>query len=190
MKRESKKYLAGVAMLAALFVIGSLMQSRESQANGAYSTPVTVMNTTANPGSVLDADKASRVPYQSVQIKDCGSGVSQCIFLFPAAPSGFRLVVENVSGAVNVVNGSTPPTVLLQSTPVLIGIWAFNATVGQSMNSENSGFNQVVRAYFEGAGEQPHVGVGANFSSSFQSVATLSGYLENCAIAGCPAIQH
>jgi hypothetical protein len=190
MKRETKKYLCGIAVLAGLFVIGSLMQSRESQANGAYSTPVTVMNTTANPGSVLDASTASRVPYQSVLIKDCGSGVSQCQFIFPAPPTGFRLVVENVSGAANVVSGSAPPTVALQSIPSLNGIWAFTATVGQTLNFVNSGFNQTVRAYFETASEQPQVGVGANFSSSFQTVVTLSGYLENCAVVGCPAIQH
>ena len=53
MKRETKKYLSGLAVLAGLFVAGSLMQSRESQVTGAYSTPVTVMNTNANPATTL-----------------------------------------------------------------------------------------------------------------------------------------
>jgi hypothetical protein len=37
--KKAKKYLCGFAMLAGLFVIGSLMRSPESQAKGAYSSP-------------------------------------------------------------------------------------------------------------------------------------------------------
>src|SRR5580704_3952062 len=86
---KAKTYACWFAALAGLFVIGSLIQSRESQAKGAYSTPVTVMNTTANPGSVLDASRASRVPYQSMVQMNCGNGVFTCEFPFTTAPSGF-----------------------------------------------------------------------------------------------------
>ena len=67
-----KNYVWGIALLASLFLAGSLMRSPQSQAKGAYSTPVTVMNTSANPANTLDADKASRIPYVSTVSFACG----------------------------------------------------------------------------------------------------------------------
>lgn len=46
---KPKRYIFGFATAAGLFLIGSLLHSRGSVARGAYSTPVTVMNTGANP---------------------------------------------------------------------------------------------------------------------------------------------
>jgi hypothetical protein len=67
-----------------------------SQAKGAYSTPVTVMNTNANSVPNLDTEKLARFPYQSNSTNGgCGS---TCLYVFSAAPAGFRLVAENLSG--------------------------------------------------------------------------------------------
>jgi hypothetical protein len=46
--KKTKRYFFGFALAAGLFLMGSLLHSRGSVAKGAYSTPVTVMNTTAN----------------------------------------------------------------------------------------------------------------------------------------------
>ncbi len=189
---KTKTYACWFAVLAGLFVIGSLMRSPESQAKGAYSTPVTVMNTTANPGSVLDAGKASRVPYQSMVQMNCGSGVFTCLFVFTAAPSGFRLVVENVSGGLNIVGGSPAPVAFLLNSGPLgtgTGLWEFTGALGQPTFLVNAGFNQALRAYFDPADGQPSVLVAGNFQGTIHRV-TLSGYLENCAVMGCPAVQH
>jgi hypothetical protein len=100
---KKRTYVCGFAALASLFLIGSLMQSRESQAKGAYSTPVTVMNTTSNTVPSLDWERVSRIPYESTAQPqgNCpnGTGIQQCVFSsFTAPPSGFRLAVEKVSG--------------------------------------------------------------------------------------------
>jgi hypothetical protein len=185
---KPKTYVCWLAALAGLFLIGSLMRSPESLANGAFSSPVTVMNTTANPAGVLDAGKASRVPYQATLSQNCGNGVQQCAFFFTSAPSGFRLVVENVSGAFN-INGATPPITSLGDFAGS-GWWAFTSAFGQAVGGINCGFNQLVRAYFDSTDGQPTVTVVGNFVGISTQHVTLAGYLENCAIAGCPAVQH
>src|SRR5947209_7010138 len=108
----TNKYGTGFAALGALFLIGSLMRSPESQAKGAFSSPVTVMNTAANPASITDAERLARTPYQVQGYKATCSGVTQCQFDFPGAPAGQRLVIQNVSGIVQAINGTTaPPTI-------------------------------------------------------------------------------
>src|ERR1035438_7616378 len=101
MEDHMKKKIAIGGVLAGLFFAGAWMQSRESQLKGAvYSTPVSVVNTSANPGGVLDAGEASRVPYRSTVAQVCGQNqIYTCGFTFSAIPAGYRLVIQTV-GAV------------------------------------------------------------------------------------------
>src|ERR1039458_5515676 len=64
MNPKTKRYFLASAGLAGVFLIGSLTQHPGSQAKGAYSTPVTVMNTTANAGVVRDEDSPGRNAFQ------------------------------------------------------------------------------------------------------------------------------
>jgi hypothetical protein len=152
--------------------------------------PVTVVNTTANPGSVLDADKATRIPYQSSIVQNCGVGVTRCQFNFTAAPSGYRLVVENVSAGL-VLNGGAAAPVVSLSNPAG-GSWTFTGVVGQIFDTPSGGFNQSVLAYFDPADGQPIVALSANFTSvpGFSQTVTLSGYLQDCTVLACPTIQR
>src|SRR5689334_4203711 len=103
-----------IGTLLALFLIGSLMQSRESRADGVYSSPVTVMNTTANPAITVGAEQLARLPYEASLSQVCSPGFGNCQFLFtgPGQLSNRRLVIENVSGQIIVAPGtSAPPTV-------------------------------------------------------------------------------
>src|SRR5579872_848824 len=96
-----KRYVLSSAALAGMFLIGSLTYHSGSQAKGAYSTPVTVMNTSSNSVPNLDTEKLARIPYESTATaSNCPSagGVGACFFNFAAPPSGYRVVVENVSG--------------------------------------------------------------------------------------------
>lgn len=63
--KDVKRYIIGFAGAAGLFLIGSVMRSPGSQAKGAYSTPVQVMNTSIVPAIGVDAEKLARIPYQS-----------------------------------------------------------------------------------------------------------------------------
>src|SRR5260370_12773885 len=182
--------MSGFEVLAGLCVIGSLMQSRESQAKGAYSTPVTVMNTSANPASTLDAGRASRIPYVSTVSFNCGSGISECVPLFTAAPTGFRLVIENISGEFKLAPGVTiPPAGDLSFNNGIFPVWGFSATVGPTNGSTIARFSQPVKAYADPSDGQPLVRVDANWNNVPQTL-TLSGYLINCSLTPCPAIQH
>jgi hypothetical protein len=190
MKRETKKYLSGLAVLAALFVIGSLMQSRESQAVGAFSSPVTVMNTTSGPANTLDAGIASRIPYVSTVSFGCGPGVSECTPLFTAAPSGFRLVIENISGDLRLTPGTTiPPNGALSFISAGGPEWGFSAPIGPTNGNLQVRFSQPVTAYADPVDGQPVVRVDANWANVPQTI-TLTGYLINCSLTPCPAIQH
>jgi hypothetical protein len=187
--KKIKTYAASAMALGGLFLIGSLMRSRDSQAKGAYSTPVTVMNTNAQPGSVLDAERATRIPYQSdVTLTNC---FSQCVFQFSTPPAGYRLVVENVSGFLELDPSSAAPAGDLQNLHLPHNnLWGLNAPLGpNAFGVVTSGLNQTVRAIFD-PGDLPRVVIFATFLPGSPQYATLSGYLENCALTGCPAVQH
>ena len=176
-----------------MFLIGSLTYHSGSQARGAYSSPVTMMNTTASPGSVLDADKATRIPYQSNQIVTNCSGLQNCgMPAFTAVPSGYRLVVENVSGFFNLDPTSPPVAGYLENFHLPNqNFWGLNAPIGGTgFNGESfAGLNQNVTAVFD-AGEFPFVVIYAKFLNGFPQAVNVSGYLVNCSVVGCPPVQH
>ena len=189
-----KTYALSALALSGLFLIGSLMHSRDSQAKGAtYSTPVMMMNTNAQPGSILDAERATRIPYQSTSLKATGAcgpnPAGACGFTFSPAPAGYRLVVENVAGTFE----------LNLASPVLSGVllgpfsgarFGLSAPLGgQNPFEAVSGLNQNLLAYFD-PGEVPSVFMYGNFFVGGGQSVTVTGHLENCGLTGCPAIQH
>lgn len=190
---RTQHYLLTGAALTGMFLIGSLTYHPGSQAKGAYSTPVQVMNTTSSPASVLSADLATRIPYQSNQIINTCSGLQNCAMpSFTAVPAGYRLVVENVSGFFNLSTSSPAVSGYLENFHLPNqNLWGLNAPIGGTgFNGESfAGLNQNVVAVFD-AGEFPFVVVYANFLSGFPQSVNVSGYLVNCAVAGCPAVQH
>src|SRR5215467_4126394 len=116
--REIRVYAISAATLGGLFLTGSLMHSRDSEAKGAtYSTPVMIMNSANQPGSVLDAERATRIPYQSTVLKATAACTPTpsvaCGFTFSAPPPGYRLVVQNVSGTFELSLASPVPSGVL-----------------------------------------------------------------------------
>jgi hypothetical protein len=175
----------GVALAA---VLGIMLTPKAVHA--VVSTLVTVVNTADNPAVTRDADRASRVPYVSTQTFNCGPGVSECVPFFTAVPSGFRLVIENISGEFKLASGTTtPPNGDLSFNNGIFPVWGFTATVGPTNGSTIARFSQPVTAYADPADGQPLVRVDGNWASVPQNV-TLTGYLLNCSITPCPAIQH
>jgi hypothetical protein len=197
MNNRTKRYLLPSAGVAGLFLIGSLMQYPGSQAKGAYSTPVAVMNTTSAPAINLSADTMTRIPYQSTVLTTCGAGgLQNCAFNgFTTVPTGYRLVVTNVSGFFNLQSGSTPLAGYMEDFDFVHGIQTFtglNAPIGGTgFNGESfAGLNQNVLSFFD-AGQTPFVVIYGNFmGTGFNNGITVSGYLENCSVVGCPAIQR
>jgi hypothetical protein len=182
-----------IGVLGALFLVGSVIQSRGSQAKGAYATPVQVMNTSGAPAIGVDAEKLARIPYQSSYRTTSCTGVTNCFFQFTAAPTGYRLVVEQVSGLFEISNTATaPPTGLIEGSNFL-NVFAFTSANGQIYNGTiMSGINIPVKMLFDNSEGSPVAFVYADYPSitGLPSTMTLSGYLENCSITGCPTIQR
>lgn len=186
-------YTAGT--LLGLFLIGSIMQSRESRADGVYSSPVTVFNTTANPAITLGAEETGRQPYESSVSQLCAPGLGNCQFNFVGPGLGHRLVIQNVSGQITIAPGTTnAPYVtfnLANNNPnggAIGNYWGIPAGPPvPNFGPLAAGFNQSVLAYVDGGGSAA-VTVYTNHAGS--SVATLSGYLQDCAIVPCPVAQH
>jgi hypothetical protein len=181
-----KTKLFGFAAVAGLFLIGSLMRSPQSQANGAvYSTPVSIVNTTASPGSVLDANTATQVPYQATAA--CAG--SPCVVNFSLVPLGFRLVVEYVGGNAFTSNTDTFDQGYLSATAAFGGPAGWSTIVPASHNGPgNATFGQPVRAYIDPG--TPTFTVLAVSAASTTAQMFLTGYLQNCSVSPCPAQQH
>lgn len=214
-----KRMGVGLSALAVLFAAGSLVPS-PTKANPSSSPtqvlvtnfpatqPVSgtvnvgnfpasaqtvVMNTTSAPAITLSADKATRIPYQSDIIGSTCGGLQNCPFSgFTAVPAGYRLVVENVSGFFNLSTASPAVAGYLENFHLPNqNLWGLNAPIGGTgFNGESfAGLNQNVTAFFD-AGESPFVVIYANFMSGSNQSVNVSGYLENCSVVGCPAVQH
>jgi len=106
-----------------------------------------------------------------------------------AAPAGYRLVAEHASALLTMPNGTT-------TAPVGGLGWVggnfqigLGGTAGFSFAAAATGtVSQAVKTYFD-AGETPFIDVYAPVIENQNQYATLTGYLENCSITGCPAIQ-
>jgi hypothetical protein len=181
-----------------MFLVGSLTYHSGSQAKGAFASPVQVMNTTSSPGVVLDADTATRIPYQSNVMVQAAGGVQNLAFSgFTGVPTGYRLTVKNVSGFFNLQMGSTPIAGYMENFHLPNQhFWGVNAPIGGTgFNGESfAGLNQEVTGYFD-AGEFPFVVIYGNFmGAGFNQFVNVTGYLQSCmalyATATCPPLQN
>lgn len=167
----------GLAAVAALLTLVS------PKAHAVAAALVLVSNTTANP---VPAFTAGRVAYQSSRNVGC-TDVNACFATFDPAPSGYRLVAENLSGEFAVANPpGTPARIVLQSggigTPLFSGI----ASLGSVFSGQTeAAFNMNIKAYAS-AGASPLLSITGYLALQDPLNVTLSGYLENCAITGCP----
>lgn len=85
--KQPQRYILGCAAAAGLFLGGSLLHSRGSVAKGAYSTPVTIMNTTAN--SVPSSPAVPGAPF--LQELSNNSGAPQLQAFGPGTGAAFAV---------------------------------------------------------------------------------------------------
>ena len=111
--RSIQTYVFSAAALGGLLVIGSLTHSRGSRAQGAYASPVSVMNTTANPVPASPAMPANPFfqeivnsgPGSSLQSFGPGTGT---FALTSLTFSNFDNVTHVMRVFVPVLTGGTP----------------------------------------------------------------------------------
>lgn len=164
---------------------------------GIQGTPsVSIANPNNQPVPVSDVEKMARIPYEStVRMTTCNGNGAGCIFYFTAPPSGFRLVAENLSGFFMVSPSTTVPLVgyLEDNGPGSFKIrTAFTAPIGQVNlgNWAQAAFSQPVKFYFDASEGTPLAVASSGWITGGSSEMTLTGYLENCSITGCPAVQQ
>jgi hypothetical protein len=187
----------GIGGAIAMAMLAVLMAPRAAHA--VVAALVQVANTAANPVPNLDTERNARTVYEATAqtTGSCpnGTGVQNCIFTFTTPPAGYRLVVQNVSGFLSLVPGATaPPTGFLTENDAGLGVytyWAFTGSLGQPISGLVYGtFNQPTVAVFDANEPAPTVNVIANYLAGQANYMTLSGYLENCAVATCGYKAH
>jgi hypothetical protein len=186
-----KKVLAGAGAAATLILIGA---AAPRAARAVYTTPVTVFNTTAQPVESADTEKMARVPYlSSVTPQSCASGVGACFFFFSSPPAGYRLVVENIVGYFQVSPVATAPLVgyIETGNPQFRILGSFTGPLGQIDPGGHIqvAVNQPTRFYVD-ASDPGFLAVASSNWANGSSAMVATGYLENCSISGCPAVQH
>ncbi len=148
------------------------------------STPVQVMNTTANPvpvtgavtGQVAVTSAADKYPYQE-RVEILGSALP--FFTFNPVPSGMRLVIEHVSGLIVLNPDDLVRDIFLRGKETGGGPRQYLSQILITRNSLQvwNSINDTVLAYFE-PGETPQVVVQnerVNAFGGFQEI-TLSGH--------------
>jgi hypothetical protein len=183
-----KNYVTSAALLAGLFLIGSVMWSPQSQVHGAFSSPVSVMNTTSAPAIASLIDDPGRVAYQSgaapTSFTITGDGMK---FVFPAVPAGHRLVVQHASGQFTTTNTLAGLITVGPGTSAsLIPISNFFTSTFGTFNA----FDQPVLFYVEPGFMPVLFAFGPTWNQGANQSATLSGYMLDCTAAPCPAIAH
>ena len=154
---------------------------------------VQVVNTSANPVPSTDVEKLARIPYQSTYRTTTCVNVTNCFFQFTPAPQGYRLVVEHISGIFELSNSATAPATGLIEGSNFLNTFGFTSTNGQVFNGTiMSGVNQPAHMVFDSSEGDPVAFVYGDYPSiqGLPSFITLSGYLENCSVTGCPTIQR
>jgi len=208
MQNLRNKLIAGGVVLT-LAAIGSVMNSRQATLQGAGGPAVTIdpaqlplpvtgtvsaaQNGAWNVGitgtptvmvgntvHAVDVERLARIPYQSTQFTV--GGCVSCQLSFTAAPSGHRLVLQHISAQ---LQGSTQLALSIGTGFGSQPSWTFGGTLGAS---NIGGINQDLLGYFDPADGTPNVTVPGG--GVLNGTVTLTGYLENCSITGCPAIQR
>lgn len=181
-----------VTTLGGIFLAVLLIAALAPRAtHGLVAALVQVANTTTNPAVTSDADRSTRLPYQSfVSFTPSSSGVSPQSVSTATVPAGYRLVIQNVSANISIQTANPVPSACISSnfSPSL----AFPCFTGTFIGSvvDEGIFNQQVTRYI-GPGDTPIVTFLGDFYSTCAgcSSVTVTGYLENCSVTGCPAIE-
>ena len=181
--KSLKNFSAAIGSVAIIVAVLTLVAPKTAHA--VVAALVTVTNTTANPASTLDADKATRIPYQSsTSVTPPTSGGQALNFSVAQVPTGYRLVIENINAFLLLESGTAIPFGTIYST---FNVDAqFPSFSGINTGAEIGVINQNVIRYI-GPGDTPQVSITANFLA-LPSTVTVTGHLEDCSVVGCPAI--
>jgi hypothetical protein len=172
----------GMAAIVLTACAISVFSARRIEAQ--YSSPVKVVNTASAPALNSSLDDHGRSPYQSELFGKSCTGLG-CTFTFGPVPSGPRLVIEHVSGSIDVVG--TVAQVDVQLNPSIpVGTLDRYASFYVPLQ-----FDQPTLAYLDNSQsvdvEVILIGGGTFGPNSRMGV---KGYLLDCTAAPCAAIAQ
>ena len=179
-----KQWLGVVAAIAAAGVI-SLFSARRIEAQ--YSSPVKVMNTTSAPALNSSVDDHGRVAYQSMLFKGCSSAA--CTFTFGPVPAGHRLVIEHVSGALELAGSASD--VIVQLHPASLIPPSMDLYAAFSTPNPSGFFDQPTLTYVDSLQSINIIAFlrgGATYGPNNRMM--IAGYMLDCAAAPCAAIAR
>lgn len=188
-----------LSTLGGIFLAALLIAALAPKAtHGLVAALVQVTNTTANPAVTLDAETSTRLPYQSYQTYKTGSGGFLAITLtYPEVPVGYRLVIQNVNSLFfsTLSGGETLSDIVPVGniTTAFAPDKAFPSFTGSMSGGAFSTPTALINANitrYVGPGDTPSVNLSAVVDSAQTIGVTVTGYLENCAVTGCPAPVH
>jgi len=150
------------------------------------SPTVQVGNSRSNPANALDVERVARIPYESTQTCE---GYPQEQATFPGPPSGYRLVLQHLTANFLMNSGATqlPEVVVFPNDGSYTARATFIGKVGGIGSQTFGGVNEDFLSYWD-PGSQMLVISNGDFYNGAVNFVTLSGYLENCAITGCPPV--
>jgi hypothetical protein len=181
-ENSMKNHLFGI--VAAIAVAGLISLFTAHRIEAQYSSPVKVVNSTSAPALNSSVDDHGRIPYQSELFGKGCTGFG-CTFTFGPVPSGHRLVIEHVSGSIDVLGSVTQVNVQLNPTVPIGTLDRYSSFYVPEQ------FDQVTLAYLD-ASQSVDVLVilvgGGTFGPN--SRLGVKGYLLDCTAAPCPAIAN
>jgi hypothetical protein len=187
-----RRIIIGIGSIVVVALVFALVSPKAVRA--VVSALVTVSNTTANPAITWDADKSTRIPYLSTVAVSVTAGppgiLTQFQPTFATVPAGYRLVIQNVN--FNLPSQSANPVATGTICSVFLTTECFPSFTGVYTGSQGQSYigNENVIRYIQ-AGDAPFLFFTFG-SPAFNSAAIVSvaGYLENCAVTGCPPVVH
>jgi hypothetical protein len=189
MDRDSKTGTLRAADHTQAVTISPLPLPTTAAQDGVWNVGITGSPTVQN----RDVEKLARIPFQSYRAINCPGATCSNTYLVSTSglSAGRRLVIQHVSAIFNSVMGAaTAPFMDLydyNNTPK--GHWYFVGRPGPTFGANpikiDFTVNEDVLAYFD-VGQAP--GIDVDFAPGASGNVTVTGYLENCSITGCPAI--
>ena len=183
------------AACALLVLTFSIIGPRAVKA--AVATLVQVSNTSANPVPTVELGNPGRIPYRVAQPPYNCDVQPVCLMQFPTVPAGHRLVIQHVSGGLDMIYTPTNVSMTLSTSTTLLS--NFFAPVAGPFGGGIylSYFDQPVLGYVD-AGDAPQLnmvigspatyGAQQAFFAKAAMQVVLSGYELDCTIAACAPI--
>jgi len=173
----------------AVTIGGPLPVPTTAAQNGTWNVGITGSPTVQN----RDVERLARIPFQSYRTINCPNTTCSNTYLVSTSglSSGQRLVIQHVSALFNspVGQASAPFMDLYDYNNTPKGHWYLvgrpGPTFGSSPIKMDYTVNEDLLAYFD-AGQAP--GIDVDFAPGASGNLTVTGYVENCSITGCPAL--